>query len=103
MDTGQIWGPAESWDSLPWLFKHMDYDKNHKLRTWQPPLEQEGKVIAFSEVRGGVGIKQITTNMWYVLQMIGKIKYIEKWRQGSSNDRTVERVRGLWGGEGAEC
>lgn len=50
-------GPEESWDSLPWLFKHMDYDKNHKLRTWQILPEQEGKVIAFSKVRGGMGIE----------------------------------------------
>lgn len=50
-------GPAESWDSLPWLFKHMDYDKNHKLRTWQILPEQEGKVTASSKVRGGTGIE----------------------------------------------
>ena len=33
----------------------MDYDKNHKLRTWQIVPEQEGNVIAFSKVRGGMG------------------------------------------------
>ena len=61
--TGQIMvedglgGPAESWDSLSWLFKHMDYDKNHKVQNWQILPEQEGKVIAFSRVRGGMGIE----------------------------------------------
>lgn len=85
-------GPEVSWDGLSWLFQHMDYDKNHKLRTWQIVPEQEGNVIAFSKVRGGMGIEYITTNMWYVLQMIWKIKYKEKWRWSFSNDRAVERV-----------
>lgn len=42
--------------------------------------------------------------------MIWKIKYTEKWRQGFSNDRAAERVkgeegreRGCGGWEGAEC
>lgn len=50
-------GQAESWDSLSWLFKHMDYDKNHTLWARQFPPEQEGNVIAFSKVRGGMGIE----------------------------------------------
>lgn len=90
----QLWGPEVSWDSLSWLFQHMDYFKNHKLRTWQIVPEQEGKVIAFSKVRGGMGIEYITTNMWYVLRMIWKIKYKEKWRRDFSNDRAVERAMG---------
>ena len=103
----QLWGPKVSWDSLSWLFQHMDYFKNHKLRTWQIVPEQEGKVIAFSKVRGGMGIEYITTNMWYVLRMIWKIKYKEKWRRDFSNDRAVERAMGEvvteregWGGRG---